>query len=104
MTWLDFIEKEVDGPKTRVEHDLLYKAERKKIETLQFQKPVAVFYPLWSFPLVYFSLSRQCERAGGKVAVKLGRCGAERERAPRLCVQAWQFCAFVCVERDVVES
>lgn len=63
LTWLDFIEKEVARPKTGTGTGPLEqnKAERKKIETLQFQNPVAIFFfffnPLCSFPLVYFSLS-----------------------------------------------
>lgn len=86
------------GPKTCVEHDLLHKAERKKIETMQFQKPDDVFYPLWSFPLVYFSLSRQCERAGGEGSCK-ARLLWRRERASErhVCVCKRGSSVLLCV-------
>lgn len=56
LTWLDFIEKEVARPKTGTGTGPLEqnKAERKKIETLQFQNPVAIFF-FFFLSFVFFS-------------------------------------------------
>lgn len=89
------------------------KADRKKIETLQFQNPVAVFFflfnPLCSFPLVYFSLSsRQTVWEGrGKVAVKLSRCEEERPSSTFVCARVAVLCFCVCwvwYSREIVEE